>query len=82
MSEPIKAVDFLRQPLAVDDRVAYCEIGYRNLVKGTITRITPKFVMIKNDRDRHSTVSETCKQEHKQVIRIDDIEARSGAMAS
>ena len=38
--------DFFNTELTVGDTVAFMAPGYRNLVKGTIIRFTPKMVII------------------------------------
>lgn len=52
--------DFLGQPLAVGDRVAFIENGYRNLKKGVVTAFTPQKVRIEYpNRFRHSASYKT-----------------------
>ena len=42
----MKHKDFFGKPLSVGDTVAFIAPGYRHLVKGTITSLTPKKVRL------------------------------------
>ena len=55
------AFDFNGLEISVGDEVIFCELGYRNLTKGKIKKITPKTVII----DWHN---KEVKQFHSQVI--------------
>ena len=57
------AKDFLGKLIEVGDTVVFAELGYRNLSKGVIQKITDKMVFIKSN-------SANVRQFHKQVIKI------------
>ena len=60
------ALDFLGKELNVGDDVV--QLSYRNLLKGTIKKITPKTLIISHERTNVGG-TET-KQFHDQVIKI------------
>lgn len=65
------AKDYIDQELSVGDHVIYVQLGYRNFVKGTITKITRCFVFLKQDGQNESWRKDTeIKQGHSQVIKI------------
>ena len=60
--------DFLNNDIFVGDEVVFMELNYRNLMKGTVKRITPKMVVIEyNNYDNRKTES---KQLFNQVVNI------------
>ena len=61
-------LDFLGKELNVGDDVVFVQLSYRNLLKGTIKKITPKTVIISHERTNVGG-TET-KQFHNQVIKI------------
>lgn len=61
------AVDFLRKPLAVGDKVVFTELGYRNFIIGTVTRLTEKTAMVETTKNGYTGQT---KQFHEQLIRI------------
>jgi len=62
------AKDFLGQEISVGDIVVFVEIDYRNLMLGTVDKITPKMVFLSHQRGvLHWT---SCKQFHNQVVVI------------
>lgn len=63
-----KPVDFLGRELNVGDEVVFLQIGYRNLLHGTITKITPQKVVIKHEPT--NVCSTETIQHHQQVIKI------------
>ena len=62
------AVDFLGKTFAVGDRVVFAELGYRNFITGTVTRITNKTAQVETVKDGYTSAT---KQFHEQLIRID-----------
>ena len=53
--------DYFGQPLALGDRVAFIETGYRNLKKATIIAMTPQKVRLRfpspfRDAEDHETL--------------------------
>ena len=60
------AKDFFGNEINLGDTVAFMQIGYRQLKKGIIKKITEKMVFIDHERTNVGT-TET-KQEHYQVI--------------
>jgi len=62
------ALDFLGKELNVGDDVVFVQLSYRNLLKGTIKKITPKTLIISHERTNVGG-TET-KQFHDQVIKI------------
>lgn len=52
--------DFLGNELQVGDNVVFVQLGYRNLCKGVISKMTPKTIMITH------TMTNTCSTETKQ----------------
>lgn len=64
----MKAKDFLGRDLSIGDSVVFCQLKYRNMMKGIIKRITAKMVIIEHTKtNSYSTES---KQYHNQVIKI------------
>lgn len=68
----MSAVDFLGQDLVVGSRVAFVQLNYRNLLTGTVTKITPKMVDIRHEET--NMCSTETRQFHDQVIVIDHIQ--------
>jgi hypothetical protein len=66
------AKDFFDNELAVGDTVAFMQTGYRNLIAGTITKITDKMLVISHERQNVGG-TET-KQAHGQVIKKTNVE--------
>lgn len=64
----MSAKDFVGNDLNVGDTVAFIQIGYRNLLKGIVSRVTSKTVLIVHERT--NTCSTESKQFHDQVIVI------------
>ena len=62
------ARDFLGNELNIDDQVVFVQLGYRNLLKGVIKRITPKMVIIEHGRT--NVGGRETKQYHEQVVKI------------
>lgn len=62
------ATDFLGNELEVGDEVVFVQLGYRNLLKGTIAKITPKMVFITHEET--NVCSTETKQAHSQVVKI------------
>jgi len=60
--------DFLGNLIGVGDEVVFVQLGYRNLVRGTITKITPKTLTISHDKT--NVGGKQTKQFHDQVVRI------------
>lgn len=60
------AKDFFGTEIKIGDEVAFMEISYRNLLKGTIKSISPKMVTITHEKTNWGR-TET-RQEHNQVI--------------
>ncbi len=63
---PLK--DFLGQDLEVGDEVVFIQLRYRNLLKGTIIKMTPKTILIAHERT--NVGSTQTKQFPEQVVRI------------
>lgn len=63
-----KAVDFLGNELEVGDKVAFVQIGYRQLMFGTISKVTAKTVMISHKETNVGTTKS--KQFHEQVVKV------------
>lgn len=59
--------DFLGRDLAVGDEVVFIQLGYRNLLRGRIIKITAKTVLIEHAPAAYSTQT---KQFHDQVVKI------------
>jgi peroxiredoxin len=60
--------DFLGNCLEVGDEVVFVQLGYRNLWKGTIAKITAKTILISHKKT--NTCSIETKQFPEQVIKI------------
>jgi len=60
--------DFLGNDLYVGDEVAFVQLGYRNLLRGRIKRITEKTILISHEMT--NTCSTETKQTPSQVIKI------------
>lgn len=62
--------DFLGNEIQIGDPIVFMELGYRNLVKGKIIKITEKgTVFIEYYRNQINKI-DTCKQDASQVIKI------------
>lgn len=58
--------DFFGNEIKVGDIVAFMQIGYRNLLKGKVTKLTDKMVFIEHLK---TNIGQTeTKQEYRQVI--------------
>ncbi len=64
-------LDFLGQDIHIGSKVIFVQLGYRNLLTGTVTKITPKTLIISHDMT--NTCGTETKQFHDQVIVIDNI---------
>lgn len=64
----MQATDFLGKELNIDDEVVFVQLGYRNLLRGKIIKITDKTVLIEHERQNRG-FTET-KQFHSQVVKI------------
>lgn len=62
------ATDFLRQEIVEGDKVIFVQLGYRNLLLGTVERITPKTLLITHEKTNVGTTK--TKQFHKQVVKV------------
>ena len=60
--------DYLGNSIEVGDDVVFMQVRYRGLMKGTITKITPKQVVISHSKT--NTCSTETKQYQDQVIKI------------
>jgi phage gp45-like len=60
--------DFLGNDLKIGDDVVFVQLGYRNLLKGKIAKITEKTILIHHDKT--NTCSTKTKQFPEQVIKI------------
>lgn len=60
--------DFLDRELNVGDTVVFVQLGYRNLLVGTIARMTPKTILIAHDET--NVCSRETKQFPSQVVKI------------
>lgn len=60
--------DFLGVDMAVGDDVCFVQVGYRNLMIGTIIKATDKTIIIEHERT--NTGSTKSKQFHGQVTKI------------
>jgi len=63
------AEDFLGKELKVGDRVVFVQKSYRNLMIGTISKITAKMAFL--DHEETNVCSRTTKQAHDQLIKIE-----------
>ncbi len=74
------AKDFLGNTISIGDLVIFMKLNYRELAKGTITKITSHTVVIDTDDKYHHEV----RQNHNQVIvqRRTHEEASSGPDAT
>jgi hypothetical protein len=63
--------DYLGQEINVGDPVIFVQLNYRNFLKGTITKITEKTVLISHPKT--NTCSTETKQYPDQVINIKHI---------
>jgi peroxiredoxin len=63
----MKAYDFLGKEINIGDNVVFVQLSYRNLLKGIITKITPKTLIISHGRT--NVCSKETKQFHNQVIK-------------
>lgn len=61
--------DFLGKELSLGDKVVFVQLGYRNLLKGEIIKMTAKTVLIGHSKT--NTYSAESKQFPDQVIKID-----------
>lgn len=60
--------DFLGQELSMDDEVVFVQLGYRNLLKGKIIRLTPQTIVINHEK---TNIGDTqTRQTPSQVIKI------------
>ena len=64
----IETQDFLGNEIEVGDDVVFVQLGYRNLLIGTITSISPKTLIVQHARTNTGQVS--TKQFHAQVIKV------------
>jgi|APSaa5957512622_1039677.scaffolds.fasta_scaffold198278_2 hypothetical protein len=64
------AKDFLGCELNVGDPVVFAQLGYRNLLRGTVFRITPKTLQIGHKATNGGTGTRITKQFHEQVVRL------------
>ena len=60
--------DFLGNELNIGDEVVFVQLGYRNLLKGHITKMTEKTILISHDKT--NTCSTETKQTPSQVVKI------------
>lgn len=60
--------DFLGQELNIGDEVVFIQLGYRNLLRGKIKKITEKTVLIEHKKT--NTYSTETKQFPSQVVKI------------
>lgn len=60
--------DFLGNVIHLGDTVVFIQLKYRNLLKGTVVKITPKTVLIVHDKT--NVCSTETKQFHNQVVVI------------
>lgn len=60
------AKDFFGNTISEGVEVAFMQTGYRQLLKGTVVKITNKTVLISHERT--NTGKTETKQEHEQVI--------------
>ena len=63
------AKDFLGKELEVGDHVVFVQLGYRNLMKGKVLKLTPKMVYVKHKET--NTGSTITKQSHEQLVKIE-----------
>ena len=61
------ATDFLGNELEIGDEVVFTQLGYRNLIKGTIKSISPKTCIISHKAIQNRTES---KQFHRQIVKV------------
>ena len=61
--------DFLKNDIFVGDEVVFMELNYRNLLKGTVVRITPQMVVIEYYDSGFSKMNKV-KQVFNQVVNI------------
>jgi hypothetical protein len=61
------AKDFFNKELNIGDEVAFMQIGYRNLKRGIIIRISDKTILI--EHEKFNCGGTTTKQFHDQVIK-------------
>ena len=61
--------DFLGNELQVGDNVVFVQLGYRNLLKGVVSKITPKTILITHAMT--NTCSTETKQTPSQVVKFD-----------
>jgi hypothetical protein len=59
-------MDYFGNEIKVGDTVAFMQIGYRNLMMGTVSSISQYMVTI--DHERTNTGKTQTKQNHSQVI--------------
>ena len=62
------AKDFLGKELEVGDTVVFVQLGYRNLLKGTVKRLTPKTAIIEHPMT--NVCSKETKQFHEQLVKV------------
>jgi hypothetical protein len=62
------AKDFLGQELKVGDTVVFVQLGYRNLLKGKIERLTLKTAFLSHPMT--NTCSTETKQFHNQLVKV------------
>ena len=61
--------DFIGRELRVWDEVVFVQLGYRNLLKGTIVSMTAKTIMIQHEKT--NVGSTQTKQFPRQVVKIE-----------
>ncbi len=64
--------DFLDNDIQVGDKVAAIELGYKNLIKATVVKLTAKMIIVEFTRKAYPnrTVTEQTKRFSDQVIKI------------
>jgi peroxiredoxin len=62
------AKDFLGNDINIGDTVVFIQLGYRNLLKGVVSHITPKTLIVSHDPT--NVCSTQTKQFHNQVVVI------------
>ena len=60
--------DFSGKPLNIGDEVAFMQVGYRNLMRGTIVSMSEKKALIKHEKTNWSQ-TET-RQLFEQIVKI------------
>ncbi len=62
-------LDYLKQEVRVGDPVITTQLGYRNFIRATVIRITPKMVILRGPKRWGMTGEEEWKADHAFVIK-------------